>query len=69
MAGEWAKAHREQLNSHILVTSKFLEMALSVVSMISGSPMTVYSSEGRFWAAIQHQVPTFKKLPTLRTVA
>lgn len=69
IAVDWGKSHREVIvNTNILVTSRLMEMVLSVIGMMSGSPMTIYSNEQRFLAAVKRRVPSFRALPAL-TVA
>ncbi len=67
-AGEWSKKHGSKVESHLLVSSKFVEMALSVIAMVSGNSIKMYSNEERFVKAIQKVSPTFR-LPALPTVA
>ncbi len=64
--GAWAKQHRPSLGiQHILVTSKVMEMAISVLSMIVGGGLIkAHSSLPPFEAAITERVPGFRKLPT-----
>jgi hypothetical protein len=67
-AGEWAKPRKDKVKAHLLVNSKLMEMALSVISMVSGNPISMYSTEARFITTIQKRVPSFR-LPALPTVA
>lgn len=70
IAVKWGKEHRAVITkTNILVTSRLVEMALSVIGMMSGSPMTIYSNEERFLLAVRKRVPSFKNPPLLPTVA
>jgi hypothetical protein len=68
LAGEWSKGKNDKVKAHLLVNSRFIEMALAVISMVSGNPISTYSTEERFVTTIQKRVPTFR-LPALPTVA
>lgn len=68
LAGEWSKGKNERVKAHLLVNSRFTEMAVSVISMMSGNPISTYSTEERFITTIQKRVPSFR-LPALPTVA
>lgn len=67
-AGEWAKKRKDKVKAHLLVNSKLIEMALSVISMVSGNTISMYSTSERFISTIQKRVPSFR-LPALPTVA
>jgi hypothetical protein len=67
---EWSafgKRHRADLQRVVvLVTSKLLEMAFSVMGMFLGGGMIrVLSSERDMIREIQREVPTFRDLPTI----
>lgn len=68
-AGEWSKKHGNKVESHLLVSSRFVEMALSIIAMVSGNSIKMYSTEERFVKAIQKVVPSFRGLAALPTVA
>lgn len=68
LAGEWSKGKNDKVKAHLLVNSRFIEMALAVISMVSGNPISTYSTEERFVTTIQKRVPAFR-LPALPTVA
>lgn len=68
LAGEWSKGKNDKVKAHLLVNSRFIEMALSVIAMVSGNPISTYSTEERFVTTLQKRVPSFR-LPALPTVA
>jgi hypothetical protein len=61
----WGRKHHGKLNVHVLVTSKLVELALSVISMVVGTPVQFYASENAFLAAVQTQVPALRSLPVV----
>ncbi len=63
--GEWVKQNRAQLTvTHMLVRSKMMDMAISVLGMIIGSGMIkAHSDVLTFEAAIRAGVPRFERLP------
>lgn len=64
--GVWTKRRRSELvNTPILVNSKLIEMALSVMNMVMRGGMHSYSSESAFIEAIAKHSPSFRKLPTV----
>jgi len=63
---EWARKHRDRLRSHVLVRSKLVDMAISVIAMLAGGvSVKSYSNVADFEAAIAREVPGFRRLPPL----
>ncbi|MES1175737.1 MAG: hypothetical protein ABUL62_15555 [Myxococcales bacterium] len=62
---DWNKQYKNELNpAHILVRSRIMEMAISVLSMIvGGGKINAHSSEATFIAVIAQAVPGFRQLP------
>jgi hypothetical protein len=60
-ASAWAKEHRKHVHAtHILVRSKLVEMAFSVLGMLVNGRFKIYSKTHEYHAALQADVPTFK---------
>jgi hypothetical protein len=61
----WVKEHRPQLGgTHMLVRSKMMDMAISVLGMIIGGGMIkAHSNVAAFEAVIKEHVPGFGRLP------
>ena len=64
-ASLWGKKHYGKVSVHILVTSKLVELALSVISMVVGTPIRFYGHEAGFLAALERQVPGVRSLPVV----
>jgi|SRR6478735_9937091 len=64
-AAAWGRKHHGKLTVHVLVTSKLVELALSVISMVVGTPVQFYARESGFLAAVQKQVPAVRSLPVV----
>ena len=47
----------------MLVRSRMMDMAISVLGMLIGGGIKTYSDEASFEAAIAKPVPSFRKLP------
>ncbi|MDQ2642452.1 MAG: hypothetical protein M3020_01460 [Myxococcota bacterium] len=64
---EWAKRHRARmLASHVLVQSKLMEMAVSIVSMLIGQRVfEVYTRPAAFLRLLQKVAPKLTELPTV----
>jgi hypothetical protein len=61
---EWARKNRDRIRSHVLVRSKIVDMAISVIAMLAGGmPVRSYSNVAEFEASIAREVPGFRKLP------
>ena len=61
---EWAKGHREKLEcTHMLVRSRMMDMAISVLGMLIGGGINAHSEQASFEAAITAAVPGFRQLP------
>ena len=59
---EWAKKNRPNLvGTHMLVTSRLMDMAISVLGMLVGGGIHTYSSPAAFEAAIAEAVPGFRR--------
>ncbi len=60
----WVKEHRPQLEgAHMLVRSRLMDMAISVLGMMLGGVIHSYSEPAAFEAAIRERVPSFRGLP------
>jgi|GEM_PF-2544058 len=64
-AAAWGRKHHGKLNVHVLVTSKLVELALSVISMVVGTPVQFYASADAFLGAVQKQAPGLRSLPVV----
>jgi hypothetical protein len=64
---EWTRRHRARLlPSHVLVRSKLMEMAVSIVSMLIGQTVfEVYTRPAAFLASIKKVAPMLTELPTV----
>jgi hypothetical protein len=62
---DWVKQHRAQLAvTHILVRSRMMDMAISVLGMIIGGGMIkAHSDVTAFEAVISVSMPAFRRLP------
>jgi hypothetical protein len=62
---EWVQQNRAQLGTaHILVRSRIMDMAISVLAMVVGGGMIkAHSNVAEFEAVIAAQVPGFRRLP------
>jgi len=61
---EWAKSHRAELEcTHMLVRSRMIDMAISVLGMLIGGGIKAHSEQATFEAAIAAAVPGFRQLP------
>jgi len=67
MLAAWVRRHQVRLNtSHVLVRSKIMEMAMSVVAMLVGGGMVkVYSNADVFLALVRKVAPTLTELPSI----
>lgn len=63
---EWGKEHRPHVEAvHILVRSRMMDMAISVIRMFVGGGLIHSHAEPEpFEAAIRERVPSFQRLPT-----
>jgi hypothetical protein len=62
----WGKKNSDKLTVHLLIGSKLVEMALSVLAMLVGGGLTkTYSDRGTFIALLRNEVPGFGDLPRL----
>jgi hypothetical protein len=64
---DWTRRHRTRiLPSHVLVQSKLMEMAVSIVSMLIGHRLyEVYTRPAAFLASIKKFAPMLTELPTV----
>lgn len=62
---EWARRHHGRLlPSHVLVQSKLLEMAMSLITMLVGSRVfEIHTRPQAFLAMVQAVAPNLSKLP------
>jgi hypothetical protein len=62
---EWLQRHRKRLlPSHVLVQSKLLEMAMSIISMLIGSGLfEIHTRPGPFLALVKRVAPQLTELP------
>jgi hypothetical protein len=67
MMAQWMRRHQARLNtSHVLVHSKLMELAMSVVAMLVGGGMIkVYSKADAFLAAVRKAAPKLSELPKI----
>ncbi len=64
---DWVKANRVQLEpTHMLVRSRMMDMAISVLGMLLGGGIKTYSEQAPFEAAIAEVVPGFQHLPAFK---
>jgi hypothetical protein len=63
----WMQANRQQLKcSHVLVSSKLLEMAMSIIGMlVGGGLLKVYSQPKAFLEAVRAAAPDLLALPAI----
>jgi hypothetical protein len=62
---QWSTKHRNQVRSHLLVQSRILHMAVSVIAMVSGAATQSFAEEAGFLAELKRKVPTVRALPTV----
>jgi hypothetical protein len=67
VASTWMRENRERLKgSHVLVGSKLLEMAMSIVGMlVGGGILKVYSQPRAFLDIVRGAAPNLVELPSL----
>jgi hypothetical protein len=65
MIAQWLRRHQARLNAtHVLVHSKFMEMAMSIVAMLVGGGMVkVYSKPDVFLSLVRKVAPKLTELP------
>ena len=60
-ASAWAKGHRTHVEAtHLLVRSKLVEMAFSVIGMLVSGHFKLYSNGDEFYSVLRAEVPDFK---------
>ena len=60
-ASAWAKGHRQHIAAtHLLVRSRIVEMAFSVIGMLVGGHFKFYSNEVEFYSVLRAEVPGLK---------
>lgn len=62
---EWATANRHRVRSALLVQSRILNMAISVIAMVSGASTQSFSEEAGFLAELTRKVPRMRTLPSV----
>jgi hypothetical protein len=62
---EWATQNRARLRSALLVESRMLNMAISVIAMLTGNTTHSFSDEAGFLAELGRTVPGVRALPTV----
>ena len=62
---EWATKNRERVRSALLVQSRILHMAISVIAMVSGASTQSFSDEAAFLAELTRTVPRLRALPSV----
>jgi hypothetical protein len=67
LIAKWVRRHQVRLNtSHVLVHSKLMEVAMSVVAMLVGGGMIkVYSKADVFLALVRKTAPKLNELPSV----
>jgi hypothetical protein len=60
-ASTWAKEHRQHVHiTHLLVRSKLVEMAFSVLGMLVSGHFKIYSQRHEYHCALLAEVPAYK---------
>lgn len=62
---EWSTQNRDRVRSNLLVRSRILHMAVSVIAMVSGASAQSFNDEAAFLAELTRQVPKIRALPTV----
>jgi hypothetical protein len=62
---EWSTRNRERVSSTLLVRSRILHMAVSVVAMVSAASTQSFHDEARFLAELTRKVPKVRALPAV----
>ena len=62
---EWSTQNRDRVRSNLLVQSRILHMAVSVIAMVSGASTQSFNEEAGFLAELTRKVPTMRALPTV----
>jgi len=64
---QWTRRHQTRLlPSHVLVRSKLLEMALSIITMLVGSGLfKVHTNPQTFLALVKKEAPKLNELPRI----
>lgn len=63
---EWAAKNRNKIRVHVLMKSKLVGMAITVMAMLAGGlQLTTYSDVAELERAIARDVPSFRRLPPL----
>lgn len=63
---QWARRHEGRLHSHVLVQSKLLEMAMSLITMlVGGDVLETHTRPQAFLALVKKVAPTLTKLPSV----
>lgn len=64
--GSWGKRHQKRINaSHVLIRSKLIEMATTLISVLAGGVLKTYTRPQVFLEAIRAVAPKLTALPEL----
>ena len=64
--GAWGKKHQKRINaSHVLIRSKLIEMATTLISVLAGGVLKTYTRPHAFLEAIRAVAPKLTALPEL----
>ena len=55
----WFRRHKGQVAVHVLLSSKLIDMAISVMRMLTRTPLRTYSDEDLWLEALRHEAPSF----------
>jgi hypothetical protein len=62
----WARRNRQKLHVLLLVQSKLVDMAISVMAMLAGGmPLQSFSDVRAFERAIAREIPGFQRIPAI----
>jgi hypothetical protein len=62
--GRWGKRHQKRINaSHVLIRSKLIEVATTLINALAGGVLRTYSSPRTFLAQLHTVAPKVTKLP------
>lgn len=62
---EWSTRNRDRVTSTLLVQSRLLHMAISVIAMVSSASTQSFHDESAFLAELTRKVPRIRTLPTV----
>jgi hypothetical protein len=61
--GAWFRAHRNDVEAHLLLRSKLIEMAVNVTNLVMKSAFKVYSDPREWEAVARRDLGTFRRRP------